>query len=90
MSPAEIIELWKRRSFTAPPIVLTDDKTRDVPHPQCMLVARRIVHLVIHPGADEVDEKDVDIDPIRIVRVRPRTSGNGTKPKRPNDRGRRE
>lgn len=90
MAPSEIIELQKKTPFSGLRIVLTDGQSCDVPHPELMLVFRKVIHVAIPAGSDGIPERCVYVDPVHVVRVEPLPPANGDKPRKSNGRKNKE
>lgn len=72
MSPKEIIELQRERSFPGLRIHISDGASYEVRHPELMLVTPGRVYIALPPLKDGVPTGGaVYCDPVHITRIEP-------------------
>ncbi len=71
MRPDEIRAHLRREPFRPIRIYISDGSSYDVRHPELMFVSRAEVVIGLDAGDDELPERSVYCDPLRITRIQP-------------------
>ena len=71
MRPDEIRGHLRREPFRPIRIYISDGSSYDVRHPELMFVSRAKVVIGLDAGDDELPERSVYCDPLRITRIQP-------------------